>query len=345
MRLSDLKYLFAYLVPLACFAGLYYGGWASGGTLYVGFLLVPIIELFVPAAPRKKSEAELEKKAKNVFFDNLLYLNVFALYFNVMYFLWLLSQGTMTGGEILFSILNVGILIGVCGINVAHELGHRNSRFDQWMARILLLPALYSHFTLEHNYGHHLRVGTPEDPATARRDEPVYLFFGRSIAMGYLHAWKIGAKRLNENQLSFWQNEVLLSHIAQLIWLSGIIWFFGWSVLLPYLGAALAGILMLETVNYIEHYGLLRTMLPSGRYAPLSEQHSWNSNHELGRIMLFELVRHADHHQQSTRKYQTLRHLDNSPQLPFGYPMSIGLALIPPLWFRVMNPKLDEIEA
>jgi len=344
MKFSDLRYLFAYLVPVACFFGLYFGGWASGGALWLGFMVVPLVELFVPAAPRKKSEAELEKKAKNVFFNNILYLNVIALYLLVGYFLWLLAQGQMSGGEKVFSVINVGILIGVCGINVAHELGHRAGKFDQWMARVLLLPALYSHFTLEHNYGHHLRVGTPKDPATARKNEPVYFFFARSIIMGYLHAWKIAAKRLEKNNLPRWQNEVFLSHIVQLAWLSGIIWFFGWSVLPLYLAAALTGILMLETVNYIEHYGLVRKKMPSGRFEPMSEKHSWNSNHELGRIMLFELVRHADHHYQTARKYQTLRHLEESPQLPFGYPMSIGIALIPPLWFRLMNPKLEALE-
>lgn len=345
MKLSDLRYLLAYLVPVACFCGLYFGGWAAGGALWLGFLVVPLIELFVPAAPRVKSEAELEEKSKNVLFDNILYLNVIALYLLVGYFLWLLAQGEMTGGEIIFSVINVGILIGVCGINVAHELGHRTRKFDQWMARALLLPALYSHFTLEHNYGHHLRVGTPEDPATARKSEPVYLFFLRSVTMGYLHAWKISAKQLADKGLPSWRNEVLLSHIIQLVWISGIIWFFGWSALVLYVAAAITGILMLETVNYIEHYGLVRKKLPSGRYEPMSEKHSWNSNHELGRIMLFELVRHADHHNQSTRKYQTLRHMEESPQLPFGYPMSIGIALIPPLWFRLMNPKLESLGA
>ncbi len=344
MKFSDLRYLAAYLVPLSCFAGLYFGGWASPGALYVGFLLVPGIELFVPAAARKEDEAILEAKSKISFFDNLLYLNVPILYYIVGYYVWLLSLGEMTTGELILSVFNVGVLLGVCGINVAHELGHRQDRFSRWMARLLLIPALYSHFTLEHNYGHHLNVGTPEDPATARKNETVYQFWIRSILNGFRNAWAIGDKMLKTSGRPQWMHEVRLGQIAQFIFLGFVVALAGWTSLFPYLGAALIGILALESVNYIEHYGLLRKPLTSGRYEPMTESHSWNSNHELGRIMLFELVRHADHHYQTTRKYQALRHLDQSPQLPYGYPMSILLALIPPVWFKVMNPLVDQLQ-
>jgi alkane 1-monooxygenase len=344
MKFGDLRYLAAYLVPLASFAGLWFGGWASGGALYIGFLIVPLFELFVPASPRPESEESLKQKARIPFFDYLLYLNVPALYLIAGYFVWLLGNGEMTTSETVLSVINVGILLGVCGINVAHELGHREGKFDQWMARLLLLPTLYNHFTLEHNYGHHLKVGTPEDPATARKGEAVYPFFVRSIFHGYINAWAIGRKMLETKGRPTWMHEVFWGHAGQLLLLSIVVYVAGWSGLLSYLLAALIGILALEAVNYIEHYGLVRGKLASGRYEPMTEQHSWNSNHELGRIMLFELVRHADHHYQTSRKYQTLRHLDRSPQLPFGYPMSIILALVPPLWFRIMNPRIDALQ-
>ncbi len=343
MKFSDLRYLAAYLVPIACFGGLYFQGWLAPGTLYLGFVLVPLIELFVPASPTTEKEDDLQKKSRIPFFDYLLYLNVPALYFLLGYFIWQLGHREWTTFELVFSVINVGILLGVCGINVAHELGHRQNMFDRWMARLLLVPVLYSHFTIEHNYGHHLKVATPEDLATARKNETIYLFFLRSIVMGYLNAWKIGFKHLAAAGKPKWQHEMIWSHLAQLLLLSIVVYAAGWNALLPFLLTAFVGILSLELVNYVEHYGLLRKQLPSGRYEPMSEQHSWNSNHELGRIMLFELVRHADHHYQTTRKYQALRHLDRSPQLPFGYPMSIMIALIPPLWFWLMNPRVDEI--
>ncbi|MEO6132416.1 MAG: alkane 1-monooxygenase [Saprospiraceae bacterium] len=344
MPLRDLKYLAAYIVPLACLGGLYFGGWASPGILYFGFVLVPVIEYFLPASPHNEDEVTLDRKLNMPFFDILLYVNVPLVYFTSLYFVWLLAHRPWTTAELIFSVFNVGVLLGVSGINVAHELGHRQNNFDKWMARLLLLPVLYSHFTLEHNYGHHLNVGTPEDPATARKDQGLYSFYIRSIVEGYKNAWKIGSRMLVTKGKPQWMHEMIWAHGTQIVLLALVFYFSGWKGLLCYLGAALIGILVLESVNYIEHYGLVRKMLPSGRYELMSEIHSWNSDHELGRIVLFELVRHSDHHFQTRRKYQTLRHLARSPQLPYGYPASIMMALIPPLWFRVMNRRLELIQ-
>lgn len=313
------------------------------GALWIAFGIIPVVELFLPARAVNPAESTLSAKAQQPFFDLLLYICAPILYGLVVYYVWLLAAKEWTLGERLMSVGNVGVVLGVCGINVAHELGHREGGLNRWMARILLLPVLYNHFTIEHNYGHHLRVATPEDPATARRDEPLYGFFFRSIVGGYRHAWQIGARQLADQGRSRWQHEMIWAHGLQLAWLAGITAYAGWAALATYLGAAIFGILALEAVNYVEHYGMVRKRLPSGRYEAQTHRHSWNSNHELGRIMLFELVRHADHHYQSTRKYQTLRHLDESPQLPFGYPMSILLALLPGVWFRVMNPRLDAL--
>lgn len=343
MKIGDLKYLAAYLVPVTCLAGLYFGGWMSPGILYFGFILVPLIELFVPASIYSEDEDTLAIKSGKAFFDFLLYLNVPFGYFIIGYFIWLLGHRDWTIAELIFSVLNVGVLLGVSCINVAHELGHRQRMFDRWMARLLLIPALYSHFTIEHNYGHHLHVATLEDPATARKNQPLYLFFIRSIGLSYLNAWKIVTKMLKSKGKPVWENEIIWGHVAQLILLIIVFFIAGLNGLIAYLCAALIGIMALESVNYIEHYGLRRKQLPSGRYEPMRESHLWNSNHELGRIVLFELVRHTDHHYQTTRKYQTLRHLDKSPQLPFGYPMSIMIAFIPPLWFWMMNPRVEEI--
>jgi alkane 1-monooxygenase len=343
MQFSDLRYLSAYLIPAACWVGLYFGGWLAPGSMWLAFVVVPLMELILPARSDNPAESVMTAKAKNLFFDYILYLNLPILYGLVAYYVWLLAHADWTLGERILSILNVGIVLGVCGINVAHELGHRDGVLNRWTARLLLLPVLYNHFTMEHNYGHHLRVATPEDPATARKDEPVYAFFLRSISGSYQNAWGIGARLLREKGKPAWQHELIWSHVAQAILLTAIGLYAGWEGLATYIGAAVIGILALEAVNYIEHYGMVRRRLASGRYEPQSERHSWNSNYELGRIMLFELVRHADHHFQSTRKYQVLRHWDASPQLPFGYPMSILIALMPPLWFQIMNPRVDAV--
>ena len=344
MHFKDLKYFLGCVPPIVCWLGLYLGGWFSPGLLYFGFVIVPIIELFVPASAFTEEEAVLTKKSNQIFFDLLLYVQLPLLYSLIAYFVWQFVHAGWSMAELIFSVLNLGVLIGVTGINVAHELGHRHHAFDRWMARALLVPAMYSHFTLEHNYGHHLKVGTPEDPATARKNEPVYTFYLRAISQAYRNAWAIEKKMLKQSGKPAWMNEIIWSHVAQIILLLTIFFYGGLGCVIAFLLAALWGILFLETVNYIEHYGLMRKKLPSGRYEPMSEIHSWNSNHELGRVILFELVRHADHHFQTTRKYQTLRHLEKSPQLPFGYPMSIVLALIPPLWFSFMNPRVDAVQ-
>ena len=201
------------------------------------------------------------------------------------------------------------------------------------------------HFIIEHNFGHHKNVGTPEDPATSRRGELVFAFWLRSTIHGYLNAWKIEGKRLSANGKSFWsiQNEMIRFTFIQAIYLTLLAFAFTPDILFFAVSAAATGFLLLETVNYIEHYGLMRRKLASGRYESVTLQHSWNSSHELGRIFLYELTRHADHHYRATRKYQILRHHDTSPQLPMGYPIAMLLSLIPPLWFRIVHPLLDRV--
>ena len=198
------------------------------------------------------------------------------------------------------------------------------------------------HFQIEHNHGHHRNVATPEDPSTARKNEPIYLFWLRSISGVYINAWKI-SNRLSRSQSGFkyiLHNKMILFTIVQLLYLLAIYYLFNWSTLLFAIACALVSVLLLESVNYIEHYGLLRSKINDLRYEPVQIHHSWNSNHPLGRIFLFELTRHADHHHQSNKPYQTLNYYKESPQLPMGYPAAILLSLLPPVWFNTVNPLL-----
>ena len=236
----------------------------------------------------------------------------------------------------------MGLLCGTFGINVGHELGHRISRFEQILAKALLLTSLYMHFFLEHNKGHHKNVATPEDPSSARLWEPVYAFYFRTVFYSYLSAWKIAnTDTLKKGEAVFSiYNEMIRMQILQLAFLALIIFVFGWLVALYFLAAAAIGILLLETVNYIEHYGLSRQPASTGRYERAMPQHSWNSDHIMGRIMLFELSRHSDHHYLASRKYQLLRHHDNAPQMPTGYPGMMILSLLPPAWFVIMHKQM-----
>lgn len=344
---KDLKYLIAYIAPLAAFLGVYLGGAWSPGSIYVAFVLIPLLEVVLPGQIDNLSPEVEEQQRRRRFFDWLLYFNIPILYGLILYYFLTLLNRELTVWELVAMTLNVGLIVGTCGINVGHELGHRAKANERFLAKLLLLPALYLHFYIEHNRGHHKNVATDEDPASARPGETVYAFWARSIAGAYRNAWRLENQRLKRKgrPVLSWENEMIRFQVAQLGYLVGVALLFGWQLLPFALAIALVGILLLESVNYIEHYGLRRRRLPNGRYEKVSPRHSWNSNHELGRIFLYELTRHSDHHYKASRKYQILRHYDESPQLPYGYPASILLSLAPPLWFRHMNSRLKTYTA
>jgi alkane 1-monooxygenase len=203
------------------------------------------------------------------------------------------------------------------------------------------------HFNIEHNKGHHKNVATPEDPSSARIGEPVYFFFFRTIILSYLIEWIIYLKEIQKKQKSFFSfsNEMLWFQVIEVLFVMLIWTIFGWKITLYFFVTTLIGILLLETVNYIEHYGLQRKLIADGKYERAMPVHSWNSNHVLGRLMLFELSRHSDHHYLASRKYQLLRHHEDAPQMPTGYPGMMILSLIPPAWFYVMNPRVKQVES
>ena len=339
---KDLKYLIAYVAPLAAFLGIYFQGPWSFGSIYVGFVLIPFFELFMPGTPKNHSSNEESNRLNNRLFDWLLYLNLPILYGLLWYYFSTIANTPLATYELVGMTLSVGLIIGTIGINVAHELGHRINKNEQRLAKSMLLSALYMHFFIEHNRGHHKHVATPNDPASARAGEMIYSFWFRSVIGSYFNAWKLELSRLTRAGKSkwSWQNEMVRFTIAQAIYLAAVGLLFGWNIIPFAIAAAVVGFLLLESVNYIEHYGLVRKKLESGRFEPVSPKHSWNSNHELGRIFLYELTRHSDHHYKATRKYQILRSMDQSPQLPCGYPAAILVSLVPPIWFNLMNQRV-----
>ena len=336
--MKDLKYLLAYLPISSVYIGFYFGGIGYFSGVIIAFVIIPTLELFATGDTENRIAGELSA-AKLFFFDLLLYLNVPLVYGLVYYSGVILYTLSLTTVELVGLVSSLGVILSTCGINVGHELGHRNKNYEQFFSKALLLPNLYLHFFIEHNLGHHKNVATPKDSATARFGENVYAFFWRSVTQSYLSAWRIENRLLERNGQKKWsfQNRMIRFQLVQLIYLLLLAILFDSRVMLLLALSGVVGFLLLELVNYIEHYGLLRKQLPSGRYEPVQPKHSWNSNHEIGRIVLYELTRHADHHFKSTRKYHTLRHFEEAPQLPFGYPMSMLIALVPPLWFRLMN--------
>lgn len=345
--MQDLKYLFAYLIPISGIAAIYYGGIWSFGAIYFGFILTPILDQVLPQSDVNHPESEEPGRLSNRFFDYLLYLNLPILLAVLWYYFATISAGGLTTLECVGMTLSTGLVTAVLGINVAHELGHRTTVFEQTLSKILLMTALYMHFNIEHNRGHHKYVSTDKDPASAKKGENLYAFWVRSTVNSYWSAWRLENSRLKKMGLSafHWRNEMIWFQVIQIAYLVAIGLWFGWGVVPYAIAVAVIAFLFLETINYIEHYGLRRKKLPSGRYETVTPQHSWNSDHEFGRILLYELTRHSDHHYKATRKYQILRHLDESPQLPYGYPASMLISLVPPLWFRLMDGEVARFEA
>ncbi|WP_340200984.1 alkane 1-monooxygenase [Ascidiimonas sp. W6] len=342
--MTNLKYLTAYSIPTVAFIGISLEGVYTFLTPVFVFIIIPFMELLLPTNPNNLSPDERLAKLKNKIFDWLLYLNIPIVYGILTYSLYIIITQNLHLYELIGLIFTTGIVLGSNGINVAHELGHRKTKVERALAKILLLPSLYMHFYIEHNYGHHLNAATNEDPATAKFNQTVYSFWFTSVFKQYFNAWLIQQNLLKRNHLPFisLQNDMLWYSVLQFLYLLSIYTFFGGFAVLFVVSFAIVGFTLLETINYIEHYGLLRKKLPSGRYERVREIHSWNSNHIMGRIILYELTRHSDHHYKSAKKYQILDYHDISPQMPFGYPTSMVLSLIPPLWFFIMNKRIPQ---
>ena len=228
------------------------------------------------------------------------------------------------------------------GINTGHELGHKNTAIEQWLARLVLAVPAYGHFTVEHGRGHHRFVSTPQDHASARMGENIYRFALRELPGGIARAWQLEAARLATRGQSTWSlhNTMLQSYAVSAVLQLGLVLAFGW-VMIPFL--ALHNVIawwQLTSANYVEHYGLLREKLANGQYEAPKPHHSWNTNHLVTNLALFHLQRHSDHHAHPLRRYQSLRHFDDVPQLPSGYFGMFPLAYVPFLWFKVMDPRL-----
>ena len=341
--IKDLKYLMSYSIALTAFIGILYGGPFVFLTVIYTFVFIPILESYTKEG--KNTYTDDEKKNRNLdpFFDFLLYLNI-----PIVFGIFFISLNTLlyanTYFEIVGIILSSSIVMATNGINVGHELGHRKSLFSRTCSKLLYLPCQYMHFFIEHNYGHHINVATPNDPATAKYKQNLYSFWISSVTKTYLSAWKIQLKLLRVSKLSFFsfKNDMIFYTVFQTLFLIFIYFNYGLIITLYSLIMSIISFLFLETINYVEHYGLLRKIKPNGRYERVKPHHSWNSNHTIGRIVLYELTRHSDHHFKSSKKYQVLESIQDSPQLPYGYPTSILISFFPPLWFWIMNPLVRD---
>ena len=225
--------------------------------------------------------------------------------------------------------MTIGVTAGI-GINTAHELGHKKESVERWLSKIVLAQSAYGHFYLEHNRGHHVRVSTPEDPATSRFGETLYGFWPRSVGGGLKSAWHLEKTRFERLGTTHWsiKNDVLNAWLMSVVLFGVALAVFGIGIA-PYLVIqAFIGFSLLEAINYLEHYGLLRQKTASGRYERCTPAHSWNSDRICTNVFLYHLQRHSDHHANPTRRYQALRSMEEAPQLPSGYASMIMLATV-----------------
>ena len=337
--MKDLKYLMSYSIALMAFIGISLGGFYNYLAVVFTFIFIPILEIIVKKSNEEYTEEEKKNRLLDPFFDLLLYLNI-PIVFGIFFFSLDKLAFTSSVSDIIGIILSASIVMATNGINVGHELGHRKSIIARTCSKLLYLPCQYMHFYIEHNFGHHINVATPEDPATARYKQTLYSFWITSVVRTYVSAWEIQLKLLKVSKRNFFsiKNDMVFYTFFQITFLAFVYYNFGLYLTLLSILMSIISFLFLETINYVEHYGLLRKKEASGRYERVKPHHSWNSNHTIGRIVLYELTRHSDHHFKSSKKYQVLESLEDCPHLPYGYPTSILLSLIPPIWFTIMNP-------
>lgn len=323
---------------LALSTGLHVFWWF--GPLFA-FGVIPILDTLIGDDRDNPPEAVVPHLERERYYRLIVYLATLVEYVAFFACVWIVGTHALAWYDYVGFALSLGAATGI-SINTAHELGHKTDRFERWLAKITLAPVAYGHFYVEHNRGHHVRVATAEDPASARYGESFWAFLPRTVTGSIRSAWRLEKARLERLGHSpwTWRNEVLHAWaMTVVVW--GIAIAMAGNVVIPFLVIqAVYGASLLEVVNYVEHYGLGRRKLPNGRYERCTPQHSWNSNHVVTNLFLYQLQRHADHHANPTRSYQALRHFDDSPQLPAGYATMILFAYVPPLWYRVMNPRV-----
>ncbi len=305
------------------------------------FVVIPVVDLFGGDDVGNPPEEVVRALQDDRYYRWLTFLYLPLQFGGLVLGVWQWRDGGLGWVGRLGLLASLGTVNGIA-INTAHELGHKRESAERWLSKVALAPTMYGHFFVEHNRGHHVRVATPEDPASARLGESFWAFWPRTVLGSLRSAWRLESRRFTVRHRTLWtvRNDVLNAWLMTAVLFAAVALAFGPSVLPMLLAQAVLGFSFLEVVNYLEHYGLRRQRTAAGRYEKVDERHSWNSNRLTTNIFLYQLQRHSDHHANPVRRYQVLRTFDTSPQLPAGYATMIVIALIPPLWRRVMDPRV-----
>ncbi len=341
-------WLLGIVVPLSPFLAWFYWSLTDfGGMWFIGpflvFVIFPLMDMAIGMDSTNPPDSVLRFLEQDRYYRWCTYLFIPIQYAGLVFACWMWASGDLKLVESIGLALTMGVVGGIA-INTAHELGHKRASSEKWLSRVALAQTGYGHFFIEHNRGHHVKVATPEDPASSRLGESFWAFLPRTVIGSVRSAWEIETARLDRLGKSHWgiHNDILGAWAMTIVLFAGLGIVFG-AIVVPYLLVqAVIGFSLLEVVNYLEHYGLLRQKREDGRYERCLPEHSWNSNNVASNVLLYHLQRHSDHHANPTRRYQALRHVNEAPQLPTGYAGMIVLAWFPPLWRLVMDPRLLE---
>ena len=308
---------------------------------FVVFAVFPFLDIVVGTDAENPPDSVIAWLEEDRYYRWVTYLYIPLQYVSLVAACYLWTSGDLTVIDSIGLALTTGMVAGIA-INTAHELGHKRASLERWLSKIALAQTGYGHFFIEHNRGHHVRVATPDDPASSRLGESFWEFLPRTVKGSVTSAWELEAKRLRRMGKRPWSihNDILNAWAMTIGLFAALAIVFGANVLPYLLIQAVLGFSLLEVVNYLEHYGLLRGKRDDGRYEITRPEHSWNSNNVASNVLLYHLQRHSDHHANPLRRYQALRHEDDAPQLPTGYAGMIVLATVPPLWRRVMDRRL-----
>ena len=350
--LKKLGFFTAFILPALVLAGYYLEGWWNYSAIIFSFIIIPVIDQLLGIDTTNVADEDVKQKSEELYYRLVTYIWTFV---QIAFVLWgcsVIAFGKInTTLEWIGFVISFSLVTGGIGITVAHELGHKKSSLERFYSKILLMTVSYMHFYIEHNRGHHVTVATPEDPATSRKNESFYAFWFRSVVGGYAHAWKLENESMKRKGYSsfHYTNSMIWYTIIPIVFCTGVTVLFSygansiqWAIPIFFFAQSVLAFTLLELVNYVEHYGIKRRELSPGKYERVNPLHSWNASHLISNFFLFQLQRHSDHHANAIKRYQVLNHYDESPQLPFGYPTMILMAAIPPLWFSVMNKRLDE---
>lgn len=349
--LKKIGFFSALILPALLVTGYVLGGanlWLIHGFVFV---FVPVMDWLIRRDTSNITKESVAKVSKEFFYKLVTFLWVYVQLAVLIWGLYVVSVADFAWWEWLAFATGTALVTGGIGITVAHELGHKPAKLQQIYAQILLMTVSYMHFFIEHNRGHHVRVATPEDPATSRFGENFYSFWIRSVRDGYISAWELEKISLAKNGLPPWslKNQMIWFQVLPFVFAGLAFLVFSllqnrlvWEVPVFFFGQSILAFTLLEAVNYLEHYGMQRKKLANGFYEKVTPLHSWNASQSVSNFLLFQLQRHSDHHAFAFKPYQVLNHYDESPQLPAGYSAMILVAFFPPLWFRLMNPRLEK---